>query len=137
MKDIPGIFWILLLTFVAGSGILLYSRLGPSAVPQAHSAWEHVEAFRQDVEYRRGTLAVGATRENVAPPYRVVARRLSDAEVPTRSARYILRIRLLDEYKMLNQWLQGGLEVGLVDLKPGNVLGSVRLVTARRIEDKQ
>ncbi|MFH1018972.1 MAG: hypothetical protein V1798_12455 [Pseudomonadota bacterium] len=135
MRDIPGIFWILILTFVAGGTLFFYSSLGPGSVPHAESAWQHVEEFRQNLEYRRVGMAVGATQESVAPPYRIIALRLADSEVPTHVARYILRVRSLDTGLKMNRWLKDGLDVDLIDLKPGNVLGSVRLVAARRLSD--
>ncbi len=134
MKDIPGIFWILALAFVAGVGLLIYSRSEPYTVPQVLSAWDHVEGFRQNLEYRRVNMTVGSSRENVVPPYRLIAQRLADAERPAHVARYILRIRLLDSGLELNPWLQDGLDVGLIDTQPGNVLGSVRLVAVRKLE---
>jgi hypothetical protein len=136
MKDIPGLFFILILVFVAGGGLFAYSRMGPAPVPNAESAWEYVEAFRQNLEYRRVNLAVGATRESNLPPYHFTAQRLSDVDQPTLVARYILKIRLLEGAGRINPWLQDGLDVGLIDLKPGNILGSVRLVASRKLGEK-
>ena len=70
MRDLPGIFWILVLTFVSGTGLFIYARVGPSPVPSAETVWGHVEGLRQNLEYRRVNLEVGTQRESVAPPYR-------------------------------------------------------------------
>ena len=138
MKDVPGVFWILCMLFLTGAGVILYSRSGSQVeTVKAESVWENVEAFQENLTYRRVNLVIGPTKEHTHAPYRFSATRLTDSDQPSFLTRYILRTKPLDIQKPTNSWIGAGIEVGLDDLRPGNVLGSVHVVAMRRLAETQ
>lgn len=135
MKDIPAMVWMIAVFIVSAAGILFYGRSGPDELPPSESAWIQIEQTRQNLRFRRISLAPGQKQEVVQPPYRTHLERLSDALEST-VARYVIQVRPIRFIPKLDPWLERGMDVGLVDTKPNAPIGEVRIVALRRLENE-
>ena len=135
MKGLPPMVWIIGIFLIGAVGILLYSRIGPDALPPAENAWSYAEQFRRSIQFRRSNLGKGEKQEMIQLPYRIELQRLDDLPGELSVARYVLKTRPLKYVPKLNAWVGPGVDMALIDVNPFGPLGDVRFVALHRLED--
>jgi hypothetical protein len=135
LKDIPPVAWIIGIFLILAVGTYFYSRAGGSNLPPPFISWSHLEGLRENVQYRRFTLDAKTSKERIVPPYKITVERITDQPVRDKFvARYILRIRPESPLSIEKTWVGKGVDFGLIDVKPTEVFGDVRLVSLRNLE---
>lgn len=133
MRDIPGLAWILGIFAIGAIGLFFYTRLGPGALPQARSIWADVEKVRMEIETRNLKISPRESSGMKVYPFSLQIDRLSNQPMKEGSAaRYILHFTGPAKIGSNAAWLSAGVDVGLVDLNPEGLVGTVRLAAVQR-----
>jgi hypothetical protein len=137
MKDLPAMVWIIGAFILLSVATIVYARSGMEEYPTPENAWMAVEQIKDGLKFRRLTLAPEQRQESLLPPYRVRIDRLPDVEVETPLARYLLQVRPLVPLSLFNRWMAQGVDIGLIDERPSDIVGAVRMVAFRKLEGEQ
>lgn len=137
MRDIPGVAWILGIFLFCAFGIFSYSKLGSTTIAPPTTVWKYIEELRSNIQYRRIDLKVNQSTDIKEAPYEIHIERLPNQKIDAdhEVAKYMMNIKPSQTLPVDRPWLGLGVEMGWVDFRPSEAVGSVRLVSVHKLTE--